>query len=848
MVVKRLRGIAKQFVPYGLMGIWLKRHYGVVQDKPLLFYPGLAKRLRRLVKFSLPYGLVMKVKQPGPADNVDCPVHPMLVARTSTENLRLLKPRVLIVAELSIPQCRYYRVEQKRRMLEQAGIAVDVDTWIDSNSCLGRLQLATAVIFYRVPYTAEVQKLYAEAHRLGLKVGFDIDDLVFDIDEYSQNSNLRSLPLAEQKSLLEGAKLYQQALSVADYSIASTRGLQSYMRRYCKGASYIVPNCILHDERDDGERFPLGRDGRIVIGYGSGTSTHNEDFKLCAEAVLRILREFPNVVFVLHGILELPHAFDEFKDRIIRVDFVPFEEYSRAVARFDINLIPLEGGTFNDCKSNIKFLEASKLGVPSVSSPLAEFRLVIRDGENGFLAATSDEWYRAIRQLVLSSDLRARIGRNARKAVLAAYDSLVVAERQLLPLLKEQQLRPAKKRKRILVVNVLYPPTSFGGATVLCENMVAEYRKMMDVCVFTMTMDVRHWPGHMTRYENRGEMCVQVEQYPPSDPTQNWDVEASGPAFKAVCDAFLPDLVHFHSIQFLGLQLVEYCQSAKIPYVITAHDAWWICERQFMLDCEDHFCAQDELGIDLYRCAECTKSKALFTRWHRMQRALSGAVAVLTPSDYQTDLYNKSCSSNSLARTNRNGIPVPAIVAPHKLHAPITFAYLAGKCQHKGYFFLQHVVAKLKGDYRLKLVDLDLKFGKRSIKAEEWKHGDKIEICRPFDHHGMDEFYDGIDVLLFPSCWKESFGLTVREALARNIWVIATRAGGDLEQDLVGGTNGDLVEMFDEEGFAAAMQRLINDPTLLDGFENPRRGMIRTPVEQAREALEIIRTCLERTP
>lgn len=60
---KRLRGVLKQALPYGLMCLWLRERYGIVEDKPLLAYPGAFKRAKRLVKFALPYGLVAAWKR-----------------------------------------------------------------------------------------------------------------------------------------------------------------------------------------------------------------------------------------------------------------------------------------------------------------------------------------------------------------------------------------------------------------------------------------------------------------------------------------------------------------------------------------------------------------------------------------------------------------------------------------------------------------------------------------------------------------------------------------------------------------------------------------------------------------
>ncbi|OJO95916.1 hypothetical protein BK333_25605 [Escherichia coli] len=66
-----------------------------------------------------------------------------------------------------------------------------------------------------------------------------------------------------------------------------------------------------------------------------------------------------------------------------------------------------------------------------------------------------------------------------------------------------------------------------------------------------------------------------------------------------------------------------------------------------------------------------------------------------------------------------------------------------------------------------------------------------------FTQAEIDDFYAGIDVLLYPTQSKESFGLTVREALIRDVWVITSDAGGAAE-DIIVGENG-LVIPFNNE-------------------------------------------------
>lgn len=60
VALKWLRGQSKQFVPYGLMCLWLRLYYGKRIDKPLSCYGYGLKLLRRMMKFVLPYGLIME--------------------------------------------------------------------------------------------------------------------------------------------------------------------------------------------------------------------------------------------------------------------------------------------------------------------------------------------------------------------------------------------------------------------------------------------------------------------------------------------------------------------------------------------------------------------------------------------------------------------------------------------------------------------------------------------------------------------------------------------------------------------------------------------------------------------
>ena len=92
----------------------------------------------------------------------------------------------------------------------------------------------------------------------------------------------------------------------------------------------------------------------------------------------------------------------------------PVSELADELARFDINLAPLEpGNVFCEAKSELKFFEAALVDVPTIASPSGPFCRCIRDGETGFLADCEPEWYDRLTTLVADPGLRRRMGHAA---------------------------------------------------------------------------------------------------------------------------------------------------------------------------------------------------------------------------------------------------------------------------------------------------------------------------------------------------------------------------------------------------------------------------------------------------
>ena len=690
-----------------------------------------------------------------------------------------LAPKVAIIAELSIPQCKKYRVIQKQEMLEELGIPCSVTSWTDSNEAKKQISLASLVIFYRVPGLDSVMDLIAECRRLNIKTLWEVDDLVFDEDVLKTSSTINLLEPAEREGVINGAKLYRQAMLACDEGIASTSGLAKAMQEAGLETVYVVENA-LDDETLAAARSIEGRlkkqeDGLIRIIYGSGTKTHNIDFLEAAPALANILKENPNVRFRIIGYLELPEYFDEVQSQIERIPFCNYTEYLTYLSECDISIAPLENFVFNDAKSNIKYLEASITKVASVCSPRAAFADVIVNGENGFLADNEQQWHEAFDTLIQNPELRDSMAQAAYRTVTETYSPQAIGSTQLAPAVRFESA--TKGKTKVLSFNVFYHPQSFGGATIVAEqlNKLLADEEAYEIYAVT-TLPMKSWlPSYsVIRYEY-GKVTVFGVAVPSEDAAAHENPRFDA-AVKDIIELVQPDIAHIHCIQSMGVGMVDICREAGVKTLVTLHDAWWICPNQFMLD-------ENEVFREQWN-TEDERSKTI-------ARALSKIDMLLAPSKYFAELHERTLGRDVLV--NKNGVTRPLGQISKRKKDVIRFGYVGGKTKIKGVHLILEAFRKHRfPNTELVVVDNLLNLGARSFFDSDFDGVERFRIEPAYSQDTIDHFFSEIDVLLFPTQWKESFGLTVREAVLRDVWVIATDAGG-VSEDIIDGENGTVI-------------------------------------------------------
>ncbi len=344
----------------------------------------------------------------------------------SAGNALFEQASVVIVGALDIPQCKKYRVMQKAEYFANHEIQCSYSEYRDLTRAFSLMQLASVVIFYRIPAGPHAEALVAEAQRLGLKMYYDIDDPIFDDQTYRANKNLEALSDRERESLLAEIPGYHQLMERVGRVIVSTSGMRELAASSLGPETEIViwPNLIDSATRSAFDQLPSTADSHIdevCLGYFSGSRAHDHDLELIAPVLAHLLDKFPQLQLRLGGYTQLPGVLLPYQERIEVIGFMSYRAYLENLRAVDINLVPLLVDRFNACKSGIRYLEASLCAVPTVASAVGQFTEMIVHGETGFLCATEQEWQDELEVMLLDIGLRRRLGEAAQRQVLERY-------------------------------------------------------------------------------------------------------------------------------------------------------------------------------------------------------------------------------------------------------------------------------------------------------------------------------------------------------------------------------------------------------------------------------------------
>lgn len=297
----------------------------------------------------------------------------------------------------------------------------------------------------------------------------------------------------------------------------------------------------------------------------------------------------------------------------------------------------------------------------------------------------------------------------------------------------------------------------------------------------------------------------------------------------------LPSIVHCHNLHgnYFDLNALPWL-SQQAALVLTLHDAWLLsghcahsfdCER-WKSGCPD--CPQQTLYPETTR--EVTASN-----WSNKQKIYQKTqVYVATPCAWLMQKVEQSILAPAILQSKviPNGIdlnifyPQDKQEARAKLGLPLNahiLLFVSCKIKrtlYRDYKMLEGLISNLAYRHRQNLrasTVLMLCVGEEAQRQEQEKEKSsgnaKIRFI-PFqrDLNIVAQYYQAADIFLFPSS-ADTFPLTILEALACGLPVVATKVGGIPEQ-IENGKNGFLVAQGDVRDMAEKTMILLNNKNL----------------------------------
>jgi glycosyltransferase involved in cell wall biosynthesis len=223
---------------------------------------------------------------------------------------------------------------------------------------------------------------------------YDIDEPLFIPYVSPRNGRLNRLKFfSKVNSLME----------MSDHVLAVNNAIGDYAARFARRVS-IVPMAV------DTERYvPAPRAlSPPRVGW-VGTLTNQPNLELVREPLGRLKES--------HGAILRVIADEPMTLPGVEVEFIPWA-YDIEVPRLQecqIGIVPVRPSVWSPWKFFFKLIQYMSLGLAVVATPTGSNKEIIRDGENGFLADSDDEWYERLKTLMENSELRREMGKQARR-------------------------------------------------------------------------------------------------------------------------------------------------------------------------------------------------------------------------------------------------------------------------------------------------------------------------------------------------------------------------------------------------------------------------------------------------
>ncbi len=325
-------------------------------------------------------------------------LHTMPWEKPLTARLKDLRPdslRVAYVYERAEPGTFRYRCYNMAQAINQADTDMSASYFfLQDLLAIDRLSdYADVLVLVRVRYDSDVERLIRSFRLANKTVLYDIDDHIFTLEATpllvaSLDQGLTRFGRVEKWVGVVGR--IRHSLQEVDGIITTTNFLAEKLREQFDIPVSVIPNFLNNEQVEYSQTLRASRrpppHEAPIIGYFSGSASHNRDYQIAEEGLAHVLDTYPAARLRIAGYLEPPESLHRFAHRIDRLPFMDFLGLQKAISEVSLNLSPLQHNAFSYSKSELKYFEAAAAGVLTVASPAPVFADAITHHHNGYLA------------------------------------------------------------------------------------------------------------------------------------------------------------------------------------------------------------------------------------------------------------------------------------------------------------------------------------------------------------------------------------------------------------------------------------------------------------------------------
>lgn len=234
------------------------------------------------------------------------------------------------------------------------------------------------------------------------KMIFDFDDAIWIPNTSSENKAVAWF------------KAFWKIKYICKWSYKISGGndyLCNYARQY-NTSVYRMPTCV--DTELFHNKIKVHTAGKVTVGWTGSQSTLFYLDQLIP--VLQELQEQLDFTFLVIANKDPQLPLRDYR-------FIPWNEQTEVddLLHMDIGVMPLQPDAWSEGKCGFKLIQYLSLGIPAIASPVGVNKQIVVENENGYIAATKEEWAAALTKLITDHELRGRFGLAGRNKIVAEY-------------------------------------------------------------------------------------------------------------------------------------------------------------------------------------------------------------------------------------------------------------------------------------------------------------------------------------------------------------------------------------------------------------------------------------------